>query len=54
MLCGTLSTCGTFWLVTDVRRGSRSAPRSGHDVNGPDINLDFPEAQVGCKTRLGS
>jgi hypothetical protein len=24
-------------------------PRSGHDVTGPDINLDFPEAQVGCE-----
>ena len=23
--------------------------RSGHDVTGPEINLDFPEAQVGCE-----
>ncbi len=23
--------------------------RSGHDVTGPNINLDFPEAQVGCE-----
>jgi hypothetical protein len=23
---------------------SRSAPRSGHDVTGQDINLDFPDA----------
>ena len=49
-----LTTCCTFWLVTDVRRRSRSAPRSGHDVAGPDINLDFPEAHVGCETLLGS
>ena len=39
-----------------VRRagGSCAAPRSCHDVTGPDINLDFPEAQFRCTARLGS
>jgi hypothetical protein len=50
----TLLTSCTFWLVMDVLRGSRSAPRSGHDVTGPDINLDFPDSQVGGETGLGS
>ncbi len=27
----------------DVRRWSSAAPRSGHDVAGPDINLNFLE-----------
>ena len=40
--------------MSDVGRGSRAAPCSGHDVTGPDINLDFPEAQFGCTARLGS
>ena len=47
-------THGTFWLMSDVGRGSRATPRSGHDVAGPDINLDFPDAKFGCTTRLGS
>ena len=37
----TFPTHGTFWLMSDVGRGSRAAPRS-------NINLDFPEAQFGC------
>ena len=42
--------------MSDVGRGSRAAPRSGHDVTGPDIHLDFPDAQFGCTgtARLGS
>ena len=28
--------------MSDVRRRSRRAPRSGHHVTGPDINLDCP------------
>ncbi len=40
--------------MLDVRLGSRTAPRSGHDVTGPDINLDFLEAHFGCKALLGS
>ena len=40
--------------MSDVGRGSRAATRSGHDVTGPDINLDFPAAQFGCTARLGS
>ena len=50
----TLVTHGTFWLMSDVGRGSRAATRSGHDVTGPDINLDFPDAQFDCTARLGS
>ena len=52
----TFPTHGTFWLMSDVGRGSRAAPCSGHDVTGPDINLDFQEAQFGCtaRPRLGS
>ena len=50
----TFATHGTFWLMSDVGRGSSAAPRSGHDVTGPDINLDFSEAQFGCTARLGS
>ena len=50
----TFPTHGTFWLMSDVGCGSRAARCSGHDVTGPDINLDFPEAQFGCTARLGS
>ena len=50
----TFATHGTFWLMLDVGRGPRAAPRSGHDVAGPDINLDFPYAQFCCTARLGS
>ena len=50
----TFPTHGTFWLLSDVGSGSRTAPCSGHDVTGPDINLDFPEAQFGCTALLGS
>ena len=52
----TFVTHGTFWLMSDVGRGSRVAPHSGHDVTGQDINLDFPdsEAQFGCTALLGS
>ncbi len=28
--------------------GSRAAPRSGHDVTGPDINLDYQEFGSPC------
>ncbi len=45
---------GTFWLMSDVRRRSRRAPRSGHHVTGPDINLDCQVAKASCETRLGS
>ncbi len=37
----------TFWLVFDVWCGFCSAPCSGHDVTGQDINLDFLAAHVG-------
>ena len=50
----TFTTHGTFWLMSDVGRGSSAAPRSGHDVTGPDINLDFSDAHFGCTARLGS
>ena len=50
----TFPTHGTFWLMSDVGRGSRAAPRSCHDVTGPDINLDFPDAKFGCTAQLGS
>ena len=52
----TFPTHGTFWLMSDVGRGSSAAPRSGHAVRvtGQDINLNFPEAQFGCTARLGS
>jgi len=38
-LSNKFNTHGTSWLVSDVWRGSRAAPRSGHDVTGPHINL---------------
>ncbi len=37
----TPATHSTFWLVSDVRRGSPRTPGSGHDITGPDINLNF-------------
>ncbi len=40
--------------MSDIGRGSRAATRSGHDVTGPDINLDFPDAKLGRTARLGS
>jgi hypothetical protein len=48
----TLASHGTCWLVSDVGRGSSSAPGSGHDVTGPGINLNFPEAHCSCGTGL--
>jgi hypothetical protein len=48
-----LWTCGTFWLVSDVRRRSRRAPGSGHDVRSPNVNLDLPEAHYGYTTGFG-
>ncbi len=50
----TLLTSCTFLLVTDVLCGFCRAPHSCHDVTGPDINLDYPDAQVGGETGLGS
>ncbi len=47
-------TNGTFWLVSDVLRWSLHAPGSGHDTTGPDINLNFPNAQRRCRTGLQS
>ncbi len=46
----------TRYPLAGVGRPARSstAPSSGHDVTGPDINLDFPEAHFGCTARLGS
>jgi hypothetical protein len=41
-----------LWLVSDVRRGSRSAPGSGHDVTGPELDLNFPNTHFGCGTGL--
>ena len=40
--------------MSEVGRGSRAAPRSGHGVTGQDINLDFSDAQFGCTAQLGS
>jgi hypothetical protein len=42
----TLASHSTFWLVSDVWRGSRRAPCSGHDVTGQDFDLNFPDAHV--------
>jgi hypothetical protein len=33
---------------------SRSAPGSCHDITGPDINLNFPDAELRCRTGLRS
>ena len=52
-LAMTLVTHSTFWLMSDAGRGSHAATRSGHDVTGPHINLDFSDAKFGCTTRLG-
>ena len=41
---------GTFWLVSDVRRGSSRAPGSDQDVTGPDIDLNFPDTHFGSGT----
>jgi hypothetical protein len=54
MLVQGIYTFSTLRLMSDVQRGSSSAPRSGHVVAGLDIDLDFPEAHAGCKTLLGS
>ena len=40
--------------MSDVGRRSRAAPRSGHDVTGPDINLNFQDSKFGSTARLGS
>jgi hypothetical protein len=38
--------------VSDVLHGSRSAPGSGNDVTGPDLDLNFPNTYFGCGTGL--
>jgi hypothetical protein len=36
----------TGWLMSDVRRGARRAPGSGHDVAGTGLDMDLPDAQI--------
>ena len=36
----------TCWLVSDDRRGPHRAARSGHDVTGPGLDMDIPEAEL--------
>jgi hypothetical protein len=50
----TFPTHGTVWLMSDVGRGSSAATRTGHDVTCPDINLELPDAKIGCTAWLGS
>ncbi len=38
--------------MSDVRRGSRLAPGSGHDVTGLDFDLNFLDTHFGCGTWL--
>ena len=40
--------------MSDVGRRSSAATRSGHDVTGTDINLNFPDSKFGSTARLGS
>ena len=40
--------------MSDDGRRSRAATRSGHDVTGTDINLNFPDSKFGSTARLGS
>jgi hypothetical protein len=35
------------WLVSDIVCGSSRAPGSGHDVTGPDIDLNFQDTHFG-------
>ncbi len=48
----TKDWCDFLYLLAGGRGPAPPLPgqgSSGHDVTGPDINLDFPEAQVGCE-----
>ena len=36
----------TWRLVSDVRRGSRRSSPAGHDIAGPGLHLDLPNAHV--------
>ena len=36
----------TCWLMSDIRRRPSRAPSAGHDVAGPDLHLELPDAQV--------
>jgi hypothetical protein len=40
--------------MSDVRRGPRRAPSAGHDVAGPDLQLDLPDVQVRLAARFRS
>jgi hypothetical protein len=42
----------TCWLMSDVRRGPRSAPAAGHDVAGPGLQKDLPDAHVRIAARF--
>ena len=44
----------TWWLVSYVRRRSRRATSSGHDVAGTGFNMYFPKAKACLSTRFGS
>jgi hypothetical protein len=53
----TRAARGTLGLVSDVRRGSRRAPCSGHQLEFPGLGCPFRlcnrlslNAQVGCET----
>ena len=40
--------CVTLWLVADVRRRSSraSGSESGHDIAGPGLHTDLPDAKA--------
>jgi hypothetical protein len=40
--------------MSDVRRGPRRVPPAGHDVAGPGLQLDLPDAHVRLAARFRS
>ena len=44
--------CQYKLYVLDIRRWSRRAPGPGHDVTGPDVDLNFPDTHSSCGTGL--
>ena len=52
-----MTHCHVTWrLVSDILRrgGPRSTPPAGHDIAGPGLHLDLPNAHISLMAMFGS
>ena len=52
--CALLEGRVTWRLVSDVRRGSRRSTPARHDIAGPGLHLDLPNAHISLTAMFGS